>query len=934
MKRALYILLAALPLLASCDMKESLSGGIGTPIHFTANTYYENGLGTKTDYSGEFFGDTQRFERIDWVDGDLMHIWAEVDETHTANENYRVSSHSASQQISNAEIVASGSGINWLSQTAQHTFYAMYPSPSIHGDGEKVALARNIIKATIPATQVVSAPQNVTVNNVTRRICKPDMKYAYMWAAARADVGEDINLGFKPLMTAFEITVGAADASSEMQQASFTLAAVNNTSGPYLAGDFVATINSSSLTSYAFSLTENTSRSRSITVNLGNVAVTNSNPVTFTIFALPQTMSGLKMIFNFTGGGAKSVELKSGSQYVTFEAGKKYRIANVYVPEAETWTYKIEEIENITTYGHVATTSSLPFNVTSYKYLNGDESNKVPVAWKIEYSTDQVNWTTSNDGKIGVNLTTGGGGLTLTVNNGANVLRDHNSDEYSGDSPEDIDGATAALRSAPDIPASAKDTDGYYDLSKHPVYGSNQFGAPQNMETANCYVVQGPGLYKFPLVYGNAIRNGATNAKSYAPSVASPTGHFLSNFIRHDGSAIAGPWITTDNGITVSDAIIVWQDGTNNAAGQIIKDADVSVDGNYIKFEVKRALIRPGNVIVAARNSSGTIVWSWHIWVTEKDLAPKTVKDGLNNTLSMMNYNLGWMDATSARTTNYNTWTTYVRVSQTETGGTSRIFRVRQIGDVIHVDANVGCNTFYQWGRKDPMLPATGDNEDKAQYSANNLTWQSSRTHQITSGGFEVSIQHPNWQLVNLGGTEAYYCGSNYGNLWDAELDNGGNVGEYGNRFAVKTVYDPCPPGYVVPYEYAFSGVSKNANVLGYAQYNNGGSNSQLWATYRPTIGYKFTIPSSDVMEFPFCGARAHDGNHGGEGTSIYDVKTLGYYWTSCPNNYASTSDASGVQSRKTAKMMMMNDNVLIRPGHEQRKGAGYAVRPILQTAF
>jgi hypothetical protein len=89
-------------------------------------------------------------------------------------------------------------------------------------------------------------------------------------------------------------------------------------------------------------------------------------------------------------------------------------------------------------------------------------------------------------------------------------------------------------------------------------------------------------------------------------------------------------------------------------------------------------------------------------------------------------------------------------------------------------------------------------------------------------------------------------------------------------------------------------------------------------------------------MDFPFCGARAHDGNHGGEGTSIYDVKTLGYYWTSCPLKYNDTNNVSGVLGQQAAKMMYMDggENLLIRPGHEQRKGAGYAVRPVIQTEF
>ncbi len=927
MKKSLYNsillpVLVAILLIAGCEPADF---NYSKEVVFTAATGYDNLPGTKTVYTGtDVTVDGKPYELIDWVAGDQIRVMAHNVKTAANNPSaeYAVQSANINQHSgrnSTATVAKVGDGLSWSSTTAtSDTFYAIYPSPSKNTNASiGVGTSNATIGGTIPATQNYTTHTNASA---------PDMDNAYMWAAKTASAGSTINLEFQPAFTAFQITITNRTASP-LKINSLKL----SSSSMAINGRFTGTISATENPVFGDFPAASDSNKEITVTGLPTAAIAVGGSASVTLFALPRNLQNMSIKMNVTSDGTtadKVLDLKQGGSFMTFTATKKYRISVDAPTVEEPWTYVVEPIDNITTYGHKATVSSIPFDVTSYKY-QGDVSVKTPVAWTIEYSTDGTNWSTSHDGKIGVNITSGGGGSTLTVNNGANVLRDHGSGEYTGDDPSIEDAATAALRSAPDIPAVAKDTDGYYDLSKHPVYGSSQFGSPQSMETANCYVVQGPGLYKFPLVYGNAIRNGATNTTSYAPSVSSPAGHFLNNFVRHDGAAIAGPWITTDNSITVSDAIIVWQDGTSNAAGQIIKDADVSVDGDYIKFKVERDLIRPGNVVIAARNSSGTIVWSWHIWVTEKDLSPKSIKDGAGNTLSMMPYNLGWMDATSAQFTKYNNWTMYVRVSQTETGGASRTFLIRQIGDVISVDANVGCNTFYQWGRKDPMLPATGDNTDKAQYSAYGLTWQSASGHQITSGGLEQSILHPNWQLVNLNGTEAHYCGLNYGNLWDAKLDNGGSLGSYWNRLAIKTVYDPCPPGFVVPYAFAFSGVSKNANVMTYAYYP-----AQLWATYTVNIGYRFTIPSSDPMDFPFCGARAHDGNHGGEGTSIYDVKSLGYYWTSCPLEFNSTVDASGVQGKRAAKMMMMNDNVLIRPGHEQRKGAGYAVRPVIQTAF
>ena len=98
--------------------------------------------------------------------------------------------------------------------------------------------------------------------------------------------------------------------------------------------------------------------------------------------------------------------------------------------------------------------------------------------------------------------------------------------------------------------------------------------------------------------------------------------------------------------------------------------------------------------------------------------------------------------------------------------------------------------------------------------------------------------------------------------------------------------------------------------------------------------GFQFSDHNGGTIFFPFCGARAHDGNHGEGHTSIYDVNSLGYYWTSCANRYNSTTLYSNIQGRKTAKMMIMyrGDSETpryVRATHEQRKGACYAVRPV-----
>ena len=173
--------------------------------------------------------------------------------------------------------------------------------------------------------------------------------------------------------------------------------------------------------------------------------------------------------------------------------------------------------------------------------------------------------------------------------------------------------------------------------------------------TANCYMVHTAGNYKLPLVYGNAIKNGATNAAAYTGVSGQ-----LETFLRHDGSAITGPWIK-DNGITVTSAELLWQD----AEGLI---TNVGIDGDYLTLTVgKNAAAQEGNAVVAAKDAGGNIVWSWHIWVTKQTFANLTSVNTGSHTYQVTPVNLGW------------------------------------VGDAV----SPGYNTFYQWGRKDPF-PGTG----------------------------------------------------------------------------------------------------------------------------------------------------------------------------------------------------------------------------------
>ena len=801
MKRGLYYLVAALLLLTGCSSK--LTPYVAdTPIQFTANTYYENGPGSKTSYSATFWGENPEVERIDWVDGDIIRIWVvDTEATHMSESDYNVTSHQENNQNSTAEVSAKGSGLKWFSDNYPHFFYALYPSPDSPGfnagDAAKVTLDGPNITATIPAAQTVTAEPG-------SMMCKPNMNYAYMWAATQATPGNTVNLEFRPLTTAFEIILGADDAEGAFQLESFSLETSKPTEGPYLAGDYSAKINDSHS---GVSVTNIDNASRAVTVNFGGMTVTHDNPVSFTVFAIPQDYSDLVMLFHFTNGDSRYVELGA-----PFAAGKKYRISNEYWPENDNWEYVIEEIDDIIAYGH--DTISESFNIKSYKTIP-NTSIKEAVRWKIQYHAwsgiDSVwvdlpasGYIQDADTKIVVDGVTGYG--VDSQNYGAGEDR---TVTIEGTSESVIEGDPSAgvyVRRALSSAAVRGTQSQPFDLSMHPVYGSiDEEYSDHTMTTANSYIVSAPGYYMFPCIYGNGITRSENNVGAYNPgnSTAYVAGENAFNSLAEEYSciiadgdysvyytpafynaadkAIIDPVIKTDLEATFKDVIVLWQDVSEGNEDDIAFTSDnvwltTKTVGDrtldYICFKIDKDEIKLGNVVIALRGSApglsgdSNILWSWHIWITEKDLTPSNYV----GTANLMPYNLGWKDSEDGTVTRYADREIELRAIQVNydndnpiEGGDTAVFRMTQFGELIKVDSNTGASPYYQWGRKDPLQ--TGS-----------------------------STLDPSRPVYNLWNSYIYKDDAPYSNI---------------NK--IKTIYDPCPPGFTVPAN-KVSGMTVNLN--------------------------------------------------------------------------------------------------------------------------
>ena len=150
--------------------------------------------------------------------------------------------------------------------------------------------------------------------------------------------------------------------------------------------------------------------------------------------------------------------------------------------------------------------------------------------------------------------------------------------------------------------------------------------------TANCYLIKEAGNYKFKAVQGNT-----------------------------DG--------TVGN---VKSVEVLWESfGTDVQpnVGDLI--ASVSYRNGYVRFKTPETFA-DGNAVIAAKNSKGVILWSWHIWCAHEGFEEQVY---YNNAGTMMDRNLG---ATSA------------------------------------TPGEVGClGLLYQWGRKDPFLGSASFSEAK-----------------------------------------------------------------------------------------------------------------------------------------------------------------------------------------------------------------------------
>ena len=382
-------------------------------------------------------------------------------------------------------------------------------------------------------------------------------------------------------------------------------------------------------------------------------------------------------------------------------------------------------------------------------------------------------------------------------------------------------------------------------------------------ESANCYMINSPGDYSFRTVYGNTLKGGSIdNSVLTLPTKKEEAG--MRYFVDHRNAEITNGDIATQlrvHSTTLSEAFILWQD----SPGLISR---VKYEKGVIKFHVDERTIAEGNAVIALRDSNHDIVWSWHIWVTDKDWSvgkcievesSDTDADGEPKKHKLAPSMLGRCEARSAspgRDISLRFSFTYdnpgakepITVTadrfMTTKNGTETEVSLSGLRQQDIAGSAAGDNTYYQWGRKDAMIPGIyTDTDDPANQNAdNNVIWgftghlwgeltmynkpvfdypedykfQRSEADNGVTLGYAISNPHrfvmgidgvydhdyrKHWH--NPGSEKYVESGGIMYNAWNSK-----NTNYYPNdaKTVGKTIYDPCPPGYHVPLAKAFNG--------------------------------------------------------------------------------------------------------------------------------
>lgn len=584
--------------------------------------------------------------------------------------------------------------------------------------------------------------------------------------------------------------------------------------------------------------------------------ITDKKPET-TFMMIPQQLEGTTVEVNLTttkDGFNHTLEGKLASGNLT-----EWKAGNIYTykisSESINWTYVFDVTPSINL--PLGGTSST-YTVKSYRYRAQDPSVKEPVAWSV------------NDGDIS--------GTETLYNNEDAVLPilDTAIDEiirrFTYDGGGDVYEEGTSYPIVVERTYMATTWDGDKELRKAAPKGTagNPYdlsteGGTLSQTTANCYVVNAPGTYMLPLVYGNAIVDDKPNPGAYEDT----------KFVDYNGKHINSPYLPTPD-----DATLVWSDGF-----YMFKDVRLSADKKYLIFTIDPDYIQQANAVVAVRDAQDNIMWSWHIWVTEHPVLTETAEISewqyISNKFNLMKWNLGWVDG---KMVFYNPRKLEFKFTQDKTGDVKTMTLTQAGAKLDYKDIG---STYYQWGRKDPIVALKNRNQLGVGDYRPMETPTEAYQYKVKKGltYMKDAIRNPNIYYVEQDNDNEHkwlYSTSFTYRLWDG---NSNNYAEIDERSSIKTVYDPSPRGFKVPFPRVFAGFvhgstgdGSNPNDPASVGYLNG---------YIDETGYNYHVylapggkKGDPEITFTATGQRASRDNLAGANAGGLWAMDGVYFWT------------------------------------------------------
>lgn len=517
----------------------------GSFVMFGANTYYNTGATeTRTIYSDDEInvGESKK-ERIDWLEGDKIQVFCNQSAS-AMDAVYSIYSPQVGdnpvQSVAPVHLV-SEQGLRW-GTTDPHIFHGIYPPEKTVADAPGMARAYPSVTNRDGSNGYDGTSLKFITTIPKRQPYPVDMTLAGMVATTIAPLSEagNVTMVFYPIVTTLQF---------DLKNVSNRDITINEIfiAGADVAGHYDVEVKDNE--QLVFKIDEDSQGQASVYGINKSLATGSDETVRVVMFALPMEFTHAKLGIKMTIDGQEvtrtialnykeSVDNGDGTSTIVkkdiiFQPTHKYNF-KINIPNSTVFEVTPEE------YNYEVAGGTDQITVTSYTYNALGE--KTPVAWTAtRYSID--------------------GGVTWN-SFGPDVLN-----------PDQYDNLPTLLKgwdvfNTVDVPADQRQfvtpVNEVVAYNKPP-YEKLRHAAPANdvdlsmrdvngnptatMNTANCYLVHARGTYKFPVVYGNGIKNGVTNTIAFNPTMDRSVEEIQDSITYSPYKKIGadGKWITLEN---------------------------------------------------------------------------------------------------------------------------------------------------------------------------------------------------------------------------------------------------------------------------------------------------------------------------------------------------------------------------------------------------